>query len=707
MRSPPQPPPWRPRRLHSGLALLLLVVAAMAAGAGADDIASDGRALLAFRDAVGRRLAWNASDPAGACSWTGVTCQSGRVAVLRLPGATLSGAIPAGTLGNLTALTTLSLRLNGLSGALPGDLANAAALRNVFLNGNRLSGGFPQAILGLPGLVRLALDGNDLSGPIPPALANLTRLRALLLENNRFSGEIPDLKQQLQQFNVSFNQLNGSIPAALRSQPRSAFLGTGLCGGPLGPCPGEVSPSPAPAGQTPSPTPVPSGSGGGSGSNGGSNGGNGGGSGHKSKKLSGGAIAGIAIGSALGAALLFLLVCLCRKSGGTKTRSLEMPPPSSTPAVAAAGRKPPEMTSGAAVAPLTTIGHPNAPIGQSTSGKKLVFFGSAAAVAPFDLEDLLRASAEVLGKGAFGTTYKAVLESGATVAVKRLKDVTLTEPEFRDRISEIGELQHEFIVPLRAYYYSKDEKLLVYDFMPMGSLSAVLHGCLLFFGLRMFKVIDYLIILGNRSSGRTPLNWELRSNIALAAARGVEYIHSTSSTASHGNIKSANVLLGKSYRARVSDNGLATLVGQSSSPSRTTGYRAPEVIDSRRVSQKADVYSFGVLLLELLTGKAPSQAALNDEGVDLPRWVQSVNRSEWASEVFDMELTRNQNGEEQMAQLLQLSIDCVAQVPEARPSMAHVVRRIEEIKKSSTASNVEGDDQSSKAESEVPTNPFA
>nr|CAB3498459.1 unnamed protein product [Digitaria exilis] len=689
MRSPPQPPPWRPRHLHSALALLLLVVAAMAAGAGADDIASDGRALLAFRDAVGRRLAWNASDPAGACSWTGVTCQNGRVAVLRLPGATLSGAIPAGTLGNLTALTTLSLRLNGLSGALPGDLANAAALRNVFLNGNRLSGGFPQAILGLPGLVRLALDGNDLSGPIPAALANLTRLRALLLENNRFSGEIPDLKQQLQQFNVSFNQLNGSIPAALRSQPRSAFLGTGLCGGPLGPCPGEVSPSPAPAGQTPSPTPVPSGSGGGSGSNGGSNGGNGGGSGHKSKKLSGGAIAGIAIGSALGAALLlFLLVCLCRRSWGTKTRSLEMPPPSSTPAVAAAGRKPPEMTSGAAVAPLTTIGHPNAPIGQSTSGKKLVFFGSAAAVAPFDLEDLLRASAEVLGKGAFGTTYKAVLESGATVAVKRLKDVTLTEPEFRDRISEIGELQHEFIVPLRAYYYSKDEKLLVYDFMPMGSLSAVLHG--------------------NRSSGRTPLNWELRSNIALAAARGVEYIHSTSSTASHGNIKSANVLLGKSYRARVSDNGLATLVGQSSSPSRTTGYRAPEVIDSRRVSQKADVYSFGVLLLELLTGKAPSQAALNDEGVDLPRWVQSVNRSEWASEVFDMELTRNQNGEEQMAQLLQLSIDCVAQVPEARPSMAHVVRRIEEIKKSSTASNVEeGDDQSSKAESEVPTNPFA
>jgi serine/threonine protein kinase len=171
------------------------------------------------------------------------------------------------------------------------------------------------------------------------------------------------------------------------------------------------------------------------------------------------------------------------------------------------------------------------------------------------------------------------------------------------------------------------------------------------------------------------------------------------------------VLLGKSYQGRVTDSGLATLVGPSSAPSRTTGYRAPEVTDSRRVPQKADVYSFGVLLLELLTGKAPSQAALNDEGVDLPRWVQSVVRSEWTSEVFDMELLRHPNTEEQMVQLLQLAIDCVAQVPEARPSMAHVVMLIEEIKKSSGGAEArdikEDDEQSFRAESpEAPTNPF-
>lgn len=175
------------------------------------------------------------------------------------------------------------------------------------------------------------------------------------------------------------------------------------------------------------------------------------------------------------------------------------------------------------------------------------------------------------------------------------------------------------------------------------------------------------------------MEWKIRSGIALATARGIEYLHSQGPSVSHGNIKSSNILLTQSYDARVSDFGLAHLVGPTATPNRVAGYRAPEVTDPRKVSQKADVYSFGVLLLELLTGKAPSHALLNEEGVDLPRWVQSIVREEWTSEVFDAELLRYQNVEEEMVQLLQLGVDCAAQYPDNRPSMSDVTRRIEEL----------------------------
>lgn len=192
---------------------------------------------------------------------------------------------------------------------------------------------------------------------------------------------------------------------------------------------------------------------------------------------------------------------------------------------------------------------------------------------------------------------------------------------------------------------------------------------------------------GNKGAGRTPLNWEMRSLIALGVARGIEYLHAQGPNVSHGNIKSSNILLTKSYEARVSDFGLAHLVGPSSTPNRVAGYRAPEVTDPCKVSQKADVYSFGVLLLELLTGKAPTHALLNEEGVDLPRWVQSIVKDEWTSEVFDLELLRYQNVEEEMVQLLQLAIDCSAQYPDNRPSMLEVIKRIEELHPSSTQGN--------------------
>uniref|UniRef100_A0A803LK76 Protein kinase domain-containing protein n=1 Tax=Chenopodium quinoa TaxID=63459 RepID=A0A803LK76_CHEQI len=472
---------------------------------------------------------------------------------------------------------------------------------------NKFGGEIPEFFSGLKNLVRLNLANNNFSGEVPGSFRNLSRLKTLYLQENNLRGFMPELKLDLDQFNVSGNNLNGSIPVSLSSMPVTAFQGNRLCGKPLQICPGLAAVFVC---------------------------------GKKRNKESN-AVDLASINKQLG-----FDIPEEEKPAGDIENGGYGGGGYSVPAVAAAA--------------LATPGHTKA---EEVNGggvtKKLVFFGNGIGGKMFDLEELLRASAEVLGKGTFGTAYKAVMEMGTVVAVKRLKDVILGEVEFKEKIEAVGAMEHENLVPLRAYYYSRDEKLLVFDYMPTGSLSAFLHG--------------------NKGAGRTPLNWELRSSIALGVARGITYLHSRGSDVSHGNIKSSNVLLTKSYEPRVSDFGLAQLVGPSSTPTRVNGYRAPEVTEPRKVSQKADVYSFGVLLLELLTGKAPTHALLNEEGVDLPRWVQSVVKDDWASEVFDLELLRYQHAEEEMVQLLQLAVDCAAQYPDTRPSMLEVTKRIEEL----------------------------
>lgn len=603
------------------------------------DLASDRAVLLALRDTVhGEPLLWNTTT--SPCEWVGVTCVENRVVELRLPGRGLSGQLPSG-IGNLTSLQTLSLRFNALTGTIPADFANLAALRNLYFQGNQLSGEIPEFLFTLPNLIRLNLAHNNFSGKIPASVNKLKRLATLYLEENQLSGSIAEIDiPSLQQINVSNNDLTGSIPGKLSGMPASAFLGNSLCGKPLNCCSANDC-NPA-----------------------------------AKKKLSGGAIAGIVIACVVALLLiLVLLLCLCRKRRGKTTETRDVAPTTKQTELEIPPEKAVVETDDSNTKGAGFLGAARGGDSKSNAGnnKSLIFFGKAARV--FNLEDLLRASAEVLGKGTFGTAYKATLETGVVVAVKRLRDVLVPEKEFREKMEVIGSMDHECLVPLRAYYYSRDEKLLVYDYMPMGSLSALLHG--------------------NRGGGRTPLNWDTRANIALGAAKGITYLHSQGPTISHGNIKSSNILLTTSFEARVSDFGLAQLGGPTATPNRVDGYRAPEVTDSHKVSQKADVYSFGVFLLELLTGKAPTHSLLNEEGVDLPRWVQSIVREEWTSEVFDLELLRYQNVEEDMVQLLQLAINCTAQYPDKRPSMAEVTSQIEELCRASSSQHESLDDGSS------------
>ncbi|CAO2180794.1 unnamed protein product [Urochloa humidicola] len=655
------------------LPLLLLPLLLLHSLANAGSLDTDAAALADFRlaaDPSGAALSsWNLPSNPSPCggAWRGVTCAGGRVTRLVLEDLSLSGggALPA--LARLDGLRVLSLKGNALSGEIP-DLSPLAGLKLLFLAHNALSGPIPPSLGALYRLYRLDLSFNNLSGTVPPELGRLDRLLTLRLDSNRLTGGIDAVAlPRLQELNVSNNLLSGPIPHALEAFPAAAFGGNArLCGAPLPPCGDEAQQPNASAARDcpPAAAMVAASSPAGAEAPGGGGGG-------KGKKMSRAAVVAIVAGDfAVVGLVAGLLFCYFwprlsgRRRGGRRLHQGAKIVYSSSPygaagVVAAAGAGP-------------GIGG-----GGTFERGKMVFLEeiscSNGGTRRFELEELLRASAEMLGKGGSGTAYKAVLDDGTVVAVKRLRDGAAasggggaaSKKEFEHHMAVLGRLRHPNVVPLTAYYYARDEKLLVYEYMPNGSLFSLLHG--------------------NRGPGRTPLEWAARLRIAAGAARGLAYIHHTSRRGSgtpklaHGNIKSTNILIDKHGVARLADCGLAQL---GSSPA-AAGYRAPEAPPPPRpwATHKGDVYAFGVVLLELLTGRCPGSELPNGGVVvELPRWVQSVVREEWTSEVFDLELMKDKGIEEEMVAMLQLALSCAAAAPDQRPKIGYVVKMIDEVR---------------------------
>ncbi|XP_073141916.1 probable inactive receptor kinase At4g23740 isoform X1 [Henckelia pumila] len=159
----------------------------------------------------------------------------------------------------------------------------------------------------------------------------------------------------------------------------------------------------------------------------------------------------------------------------------------------------------------------------------------------FVLEDVLRASSKLLGRGTFGSVYAASMDNGISIAVKRLKLLSILEQDFKKHMEIVGEIRHENVVPLRAYLSSKDEKLMLYDYYYKGSVSALLHG--------------------NTGQKQDHVDWETRLRIAVGAAKGISHIHmQNGGKLVHGNIKSSNIFLTPQHYGCISDLGLVNMI---------------------------------------------------------------------------------------------------------------------------------------------------
>ncbi|KAI3798319.1 hypothetical protein L1987_33590 [Smallanthus sonchifolius] len=268
-----------------------------------------------------------------------------------------------------------------------------------------------------------------------------------------------------------------------------------------------------------------------------------------------------------------------------------------------------------------------------------------------------------LGRGGFGVVYKGQLDDGTKIAVKRMESGVISNKaldEFQSEIAVLSKVRHRHLVSLLGYSTEGPERILVYEYMPQGALSRHL------FHWKNFKL--------------EPLSWKRRLNIALDVARGMEYLHTLAHQSFiHRDLKSSNILLGDDFRAKVSDFGLVKLApdGEKSVITRlagTFGYLAPEYAVTGKVTTKADVFSYGVVLMELLTGLMALDEDRPEESQYLAAWFWSIRTDkEKLFAAVDPALNANEETFETISVIAELAGHCTAREPSQRPDMGHAV----------------------------------
>ncbi|TYG85661.1 hypothetical protein ES288_A13G073000v1 [Gossypium darwinii] len=263
----------------------------------------------------------------------------------------------------------------------------------------------------------------------------------------------------------------------------------------------------------------------------------------------------------------------------------------------------------------------------------------------------------ILGRGGFGKVYRGCLADGSLVAVKRLKEERTQggELQFQTEVEMISMAVHRNLLRLRGFCMTPTERLLVYPFM-----------------------------VNERSESQSPLDWDKRKRIALGAARGLAYLHDhCDPKIIHRDVKAANILLDEEFEAVVGDFGLAKLMDYkdthvTTAVRGTIGHIAPEYLSTGKSSEKTDVFGYGVMLLELITGQRAFDLArlANDDDVMLLDWVKGLLKDRKLETLVDSDLDSNYI-EEEVEQLIQIALLCTQGSPMDRPKMAEVVRMLE------------------------------
>nr|CAD1836045.1 unnamed protein product [Ananas comosus var. bracteatus] len=278
--------------------------------------------------------------------------------------------------------------------------------------------------------------------------------------------------------------------------------------------------------------------------------------------------------------------------------------------------------------------------------------------------------ANVVGMGGTGIVYKADMpRHHAVVAVKKLwRSRGAGDDDLAGEVALLGRLRHRNIVRVVGYMRNDSDTMILYEYMPNGSLWEALHGG------------------GNGGAGRLLVDWVARYNVAAGIAQGLAYLHhDCRPPVIHRDVKSSNVLLDANLEARIADFGLARMLERKdetvSTVAGSCGYIAPEYGYTLKVDQKSDIYSFGVVLMELLTGKRPIEPEFG-EGQDVVGWVRERLRSNrGVEELLDPAVGgRCEHVREEMFLVLRIAVLCTARLPKDRPSMRDVVTMLAEAK---------------------------